>query len=130
MPLVIGQQRAVEVEQAQLSLPASGTVKHLALTVYPPLSGFFGSALLVAHHELHQPEDADDRRPQRDRAQDAEQDRQQQGQLSSSSSAGSTRSSWRTSIASAACSRGTQRSTAASSPAVSGITAAIASWRR
>src|SRR2546421_456840 len=33
-PLMVGQQRAVEIEQAQLALPALGTVKHLALTVY------------------------------------------------------------------------------------------------
>src|SRR5207245_10816122 len=32
--LMVGQQRAVEVEEAQLALAASGTVKHLALTVY------------------------------------------------------------------------------------------------
>ena len=33
MPLVIGQQRTIEVEQPELSLPASSTVKHLPLTV-------------------------------------------------------------------------------------------------
>src|SRR5919204_506437 len=33
-PLVRGQQRAVEVEQAQVPLPSAGSVKHLALTVY------------------------------------------------------------------------------------------------
>jgi hypothetical protein len=32
--LVIGQQRAIEIEQAQLTVTTLVTVKHLALTVY------------------------------------------------------------------------------------------------
>src|SRR5207248_2550101 len=128
--LMVGQQRAVEVEEAQLALAASGTVKHLALTVYGS-SAFPGALLLVAQHELHQPEHAQhDRRQcdQADRTRDHGED--DEGQSGSSSSTGSTRSSCRICKASAACSRGTQRSTAAISPAVSGMTAAIASWRR
>ena len=31
--LVVGEEWAVQVEQAQLALPSAGTVKHLALTV-------------------------------------------------------------------------------------------------
>src|SRR6202162_5717935 len=86
-PLVLGQQGAIKIEQAQLAVATPDTVKHLALTVYE-----LASPLFVPQDELQQPENPDHCGTEGQQPDGANDDREnQERQTGSSSSDRSTR---------------------------------------